>query len=53
MVFMHDQLQDGRSLRLFNLIDDFNCEAMAIEIELSLPSVASDQGATTSDCMGR
>ncbi len=22
--FMHDQLSDGRSVRLFNVIDDFN-----------------------------
>ena len=38
MDFMHDQFQDGRSFRLFNLIDDFNREALAIEIDLSLPS---------------
>jgi putative transposase len=38
MDFMHDQLQDGRSFRLLNLIDDFNREALAIEIDLSLPS---------------
>lgn len=34
---MHDQLSDGRSCRLFNLIDDFNREALAIEIDFSLP----------------
>ena len=38
MDFMHNQLQDGRTFRLFNLIDDFNREALAIEIDLSLPS---------------
>lgn len=38
MDFMHDQLQDGRTFRLLNLIDDFNREALAIEIDLSLPS---------------
>ena len=38
MDFMHDQLQDGRSFRLFNVIDDFNREALSIEIDLSLPS---------------
>ena len=38
MDFMHDQLQDGRSFRLFNLIDDFNREALATETDLSLPS---------------
>ncbi|MBR8279058.1 transposase family protein [Burkholderia vietnamiensis] len=35
---MHDQLADGRSIRLFNVIDDFNREAHAIEIDFSLPS---------------
>jgi putative transposase len=35
---MHDLLQDGKSFRLLNLIDDFNREALAIEIDLSLPS---------------
>ncbi len=36
--FMHDQLQDGRSYRLFNVIDDFNREALGIEADFSLPS---------------
>lgn len=38
MDFMHDQLADGRSIRLFNVIDNFNREALAIEIDFSLPS---------------
>jgi putative transposase len=36
--FMHDQLKDGRSYRLFNVIDDYNREALAMEIDLSLPA---------------
>lgn len=38
MDFMHDQLVDGRSFWLFNLIDDFNRVAFAMDIDLSLPA---------------
>lgn len=38
MDFMHDQLADGRNFRLFNVIDDFNREALGIEVDFSLPS---------------
>lgn len=38
MDFMHDQLDDGRSYRLFNVIDDYNREGLGIEVDLSLPS---------------
>lgn len=36
---MHDQLTDGRSCRLFNVIDDFNPEGLTIERNLSLSAV--------------
>jgi len=38
MDFMHDQLGDQRSYRLFNVIDDHNREALGIDVDLSLPS---------------
>lgn len=38
MDFMHDQLMDGRAFRTFNVIDDFNREGLAIEVDFSLPS---------------
>ena len=37
--FMSDTLKDGRSFRLFNVIDDFNRESLAIEADTSLPSL--------------
>ena len=36
---MHDQLADGRSYRLFNVIDDFKREGLAIEAGFSLPTM--------------
>jgi len=39
MDFMHDQLGDGRSFRLFNVIDDFNREGLTIEVDFSLPAL--------------
>jgi putative transposase len=38
MDFMHHQMENGRNLRLFSVIDDFNREAQSIEIDFSLPS---------------
>ena len=35
---MHDKLEDGRNLRLFNVIDDFNQEGLGIEVDFSMPS---------------
>lgn len=39
MDFMHDQLGDGRTFRLFNVIDDYNREGLGIEVDLSLPAL--------------
>ena len=36
--FMSDSLTDGRPFRTLNVIDDFNREGLAIEIDHSLPS---------------
>lgn len=38
MDFMHDGLTDGRAFRLFNMIDDYNREALTVEIDFSLPA---------------
>jgi putative transposase len=37
--FMSDSLQDGRKVRLFNVIEDFNRESLAIEVDTSLPTL--------------
>lgn len=36
--FMSDALLDGRRFRLFNVVDDFNREALAIEVDLNIPA---------------
>ncbi|GAA0494651.1 hypothetical protein GCM10009413_32560 [Tatumella punctata] len=36
---MHKQPSEGRSLRLLNMTDDFNREALAIEVDFSLPAI--------------
>lgn len=38
MDFMSDQLADGRSFRTLNVLDDFNREGLAIEVDISLPA---------------
>ncbi len=43
MDFMHDQLQNGRCIRIFNVIDDFNREGLGIEIDFSLPAERVDR----------
>lgn len=37
--FMNDSLTDGRRIRLLNIIDDYNRESLAIEVDTSLPSL--------------
>lgn len=37
--FMHDQLSDNRNYRLFNVIDDYRREGLAIEAGFSLPTM--------------
>lgn len=39
MDFMHDSLEDGRTYRLFNVIDDFNREGLCIDVDFSLPAL--------------
>ena len=36
--FMHDVLICGRRLRTSNVVDDFNPEALLIEIDLNFPA---------------
>lgn len=38
MDFMSDALADGRTLRTFNVMDDYNREGLSIDVDLSLPS---------------
>ena len=37
--FMHDSLWDGRTYRMLNVIDDYNREVLAIEVDTSLPAL--------------
>ncbi|CAX56992.1 transposase, probable fragment [Erwinia pyrifoliae Ep1/96] len=36
--FMSDALTDGRRFRLFNVVEDFNREALAIDVDLNIPA---------------
>ncbi|WP_148194253.1 IS3 family transposase [Acetobacter pasteurianus] len=38
MDFMADRLLDGRAFRLLNILDEFNREGLAIEVDFSLPA---------------
>ena len=37
--FMNDALTDGRKVRLLNVLEDFNRESLAIEVDTSLPAL--------------
>jgi len=37
---MNDGLTDGRKFRPFNVLDDYNCEGLGIEVDFSLPGGA-------------
>ena len=39
MDFMSDQLADGRSFRTLNVLDDYNREGLAIEVDISIPAL--------------
>ncbi|TCW17782.1 hypothetical protein EDF73_101435 [Raoultella sp. BIGb0138] len=38
---MHDALVCGKRFRTFNVVDDFNREALAMEIDLNIPASVS------------
>ncbi len=48
MDFMHDQLSDGRVFQVLNVIDDYNREALGMEIDLSLPAERAIRALTRS-----
>ena len=40
MILMSDTPTDGRKVRVFNIMDDCNLYALAVEVELSYPTRA-------------
>ena len=39
MDFMSDALVNGRSIRSLNVVDDNNREGLAVDVDLSIPSL--------------
>jgi len=50
---MHDQLENGRMFRLFNVIDDYNREVIGMEADFSLPAERVIQRAEADDFLAR
>jgi putative transposase len=38
MDFVEDRLENGRKIRTLNIIDDYNREALAMEVSFSFPA---------------
>ena len=38
LLVMADRLDDGRAIRLLNVLDDFNREGLGIKVDVSLPA---------------
>lgn len=42
--FMHDHLGGGPSFRMLNVLDDFNRQTLAMEVDISLPATRVTRG---------
>jgi len=47
---MSDSLVDGRRFRLLNVMDDYNRESLAIEVDTSLPTLKGYQSVGEACC---
>ena len=51
--FVHDALVCGRRFRTLNVVDDFNREALAIEIDLNIPAQRVEEHGVMLELSGR